>query len=51
MLEGDLVRKYTYKNATVYITKPTEQIVKEATETFLRKVVKEQIQNESGRRN
>lgn len=46
------MRKYSYKNATVYITKPTEeQLIKEATETFLRNVVKERIKNESGRRN
>ena len=40
--------KYEYKNATVYITKPTEkhiENIKKATEVFMRKVVKEDLQN------
>lgn len=46
--------KYEYENATVYITKPTEkhiENIKKATEVFMQKVIKEQIQNESGRHN
>ena len=44
--------KYEYENATVYITKPTEkhiENIKKATEVFMKKVIKEQIQNENGR--
>lgn len=40
--------KYEYENATVYITKPTEKHVKnikKATEVFMKKVLKEDIQN------
>lgn len=40
--------KYEYKNATVYITKPTEKHlanIKKATEVFMKKVIKEDIQN------
>lgn len=42
------MRIYRYKNATVYITNPTEDHLKrirKATEIFLKKVVKEKIQN------
>lgn len=42
--------KYEYENATVYITEPTEKhlkIIREATEKFMQRVVKEQIRNES----
>ncbi len=41
--------KYVYKNATVYITSPTERHVKnirQATEIFMRKVIKEKKRNE-----
>lgn len=44
--------KYEYENATVYITKPTEkhmQNIRKATETFMKKVIKEQNRNEVGR--
>ena len=44
--------KYEYENATVYITKPTEKHIKnikKATEVFMRKVIKEEFQDESGR--
>ena len=40
--------KYEYENATVYITKPTEkhiENIKKATEVFMKKVIKEEIQN------
>ena len=40
--------KFTYKNATVYITKPGEKHIfniKKATENFMRKVMKEKIRN------
>ena len=46
--------KYEYENATVYITKPTEkhiENIKKATEDFMKKVIKENIQNESRRHN
>ena len=46
--------KYEYENATVYITKPTEKHmdnIKKATEIFMKKVIKERIQNESRRDN
>lgn len=42
------MKVYQYNNATVYITVPTENHLKnirEATEVFLRKVTKERIQN------
>lgn len=42
------MRVYEYGNATVYITEPTEkhlQNIRGATEVFLRKVMKERIQN------
>ena len=42
--------KYEYKNATVYITKPTEKHVeniRKATEVFMKKVIKERAYNES----
>lgn len=45
--------KYEYKNATVYITKPTEKHIaniKKATEVFMKKVIKEEIQNGFRRR-
>ena len=38
--------KYKYKNATVYITKPQEEHLKnirKATKVFLKKVIKERI--------
>ena len=44
--------KYEYENATVYITEPTEkhiENIRKATEVFMKKVIKEQIQNEHGR--
>jgi hypothetical protein len=44
--------KYEYENATVYITKPTEkhiENIKKATEVFMKKVIKEQINNDYGR--
>ena len=40
--------KYEYENATIYITKPTEkhiENIRKATEVFMKKVIKEQIQN------
>lgn len=46
--------KYEYKNATVYITKPTEahmNTIRKATEKFLHEVVKEQMKNENRRNN
>lgn len=46
--------KYEYKNATVYITKPTEkhiENIKKATEDFMKKVIKEDLQNDSRRHN
>lgn len=48
------MRIYKYKNATIYITEPTEehlQRIKKATEIFLKRVVKEKIQNDSRRYN
>ena len=44
--------KYEYENATVYITKPTEkhiENIKKATEVFMKKVIKEQMQDDYGR--
>lgn len=44
--------KYEYKNATVYITKPTEkhlENIRKATEDFMKKVIKERIKNEQSR--
>lgn len=49
-----MLLKYEYENATVYITKPTEKHmdnIKKATEIFMKKVIKEQMQNESRRNN
>ena len=46
--------KYEYKNAIVYITKPTEkhlQNIRKATEKFMQRVMKEKIQNEGRRYN
>lgn len=46
--------KYEYKNATVYITKPTEkhiENIRKATEVFMKKVIKEEMLNESRRNN
>ena len=46
--------KYEYENATVYITKPTEkhiENIRKATEVFMKRIIKEQIQNESRRHN
>lgn len=40
--------KYDFKNATVYITKPTEkhlENIRKATEVFMKKVIKEELQN------
>lgn len=40
---------YRYKNATVYITEPTEahlKRIRNATKVFLKRVVKERVQNE-----
>lgn len=40
--------KYEYKNATVYITKPTEkhiENIKKATEVFMQRIIKEELQN------
>lgn len=40
--------KFTYKNATVYITKPTDkhlQNIRKSTEKFMQRVMKEEIQN------
>lgn len=44
--------KYEYENAVVYISKVTEKHltnIREATEVFMRKVVKERKQNENRR--
>ena len=46
--------KYEYENATVYITKPTEKHIdniRKATEVFMKKVIKEEMLNESRRNN
>ena len=46
--------KYEYENATVYITKPTEkhiENIRKATEVFMKKVIKEEMLNESRRDN
>jgi len=46
--------KYEYENATVYITKPTEkhiENIRKATEVFMKKVIKEDMQNECRRNN
>lgn len=46
--------KYEYENATVYITKPTEEhmrTIRKATEKFLHEIVKEQTKRESRRNN
>ena len=46
--------KYEYENATVYITKPTEAHVnniRKATEVFMKKVIKEQMTNETRKNN
>lgn len=43
--------RYKYKNATVYITKPTEQHVariREATANFMKRVMKENAQHAIG---
>lgn len=40
--------KFTYKNATVYITRPTEkhlQNIRKSTEKFMQRVMKEEIRN------
>lgn len=40
--------KYEYENAIVYITKPTEKHLKnirKATEKFMKRIIKEEIQN------
>lgn len=44
------MKKYIYSNATVYISTPTDEQmanIRKATESFLRKVTKEQVINES----
>lgn len=49
-----MMLKYEYKNATVYITKPTEahmRNIRAATEVFLKRLLKEEIQNEQRRNN
>lgn len=46
--------KYEYKNATVYITKPTEkhiENIKKATEVFMKKVIKEDVRNGTRKNN
>lgn len=46
--------KYEYENASVYITKPTEKHmnnIRKATEVFLKRVIKEQIENERRKNN
>lgn len=46
--------KYKYKNATVYITKPTEKHldnIRKATEVYMKRVIKEQMRNETRRNN
>lgn len=46
--------KYEYKNAIVYITKPTEkhlENIRKATEIFMAKVLKERMRNEFRRNN
>ena len=53
-MESDYLLKYEYENATVYITKPTEahlENIRKATEVFMKKIIKEQMQNESRRNN
>ena len=53
-MESDNVLKYEYENATVYITKPTEEHmrnIRKATEVFMKMIIKEQMQNESRRNN
>ena len=41
-------RKYVYKNAIIYILRPTidEQKIHTATETFLKKVLKEKTEHD-----
>lgn len=46
--------KYEYENATVYITKPTDKHIKnirKATEVFMKRVIKEELQNGNRRNN
>ena len=49
------MRKYVYENATVYITKPTEEQIKnihETTERFAKKLIKKGlIKNETRKNN
>lgn len=49
------MRKYVYENATVYITKPTEEQIKnihKATERFAKKLIKKGVfQNGREKRN
>ena len=43
MLEGQNMKKYVYKNAIVYITKPTEEQkenIRRATEQFVEQLAK-----------
>lgn len=48
------MRVYKFKNATVYITEPTEEHlnkIRKATKVFLTRVMKEKHQNEARRYN
>ena len=48
------MRKYVYENATVYITKPTEEQkanIRNATEHFVRRLAKEGLIGNEQRRN
>ena len=48
------MKKYVYENATVYITKPTEeqiQNIHKATERFAKKLVKKGLLRNESRRN
>jgi predicted metal-dependent hydrolase len=52
--DGVELKKYIYENATVYITKPTEQHkknIQKATEDFLKKIMKERLQNDCRKNN
>ena len=48
------MRKYVFKNATVYITEPTEQQkenIRKATERFVQRLAKEGLLDEQSRQN
>ena len=48
------MRKYVFKNAVVYITKPTEEQkdnIRKATEKFVQRLAKEGLINNEQRRN